>query len=475
MNELEPKRGYRIERDSFGPMHIPDNVYYGVQTVRALQNFQISGLHPHPYFIWSVAAIKCAAAQANMELGMLDAERAHAIMQAAQEIMDGKLQDQFVVDPYQAGAGTSHHMNANEVIANRALEILGKRKGDESYLSPNNHVNFGQSTNDVIPTAIRLGGLRGGRALLSAIKALEDELYDKAKWFDHIVKSARTHLQDAVPIRLGQEFGGMARAIQKCRTRIQEAKKSCYEIGLGGSAAGTGLNTHPEYRERVTKILADITKFPLVQSHDYFEAMSSMAPAVELSAACRSYAIELGQLSNNLRLLSSGPTTGIAEIRLPELQPGSSIMPGKVNPVMPEMTNMVCYQVMGFDTTVALAGGAGQFQLNVMMPVIALNLFWELTILRTASKHLAEKCVKGITADEARCRNYLERNAQVATALNPVIGYLKAAEVVKEWGKTGRSIREIVIEKGFLTEEEVDRILSPEAVRTMTEPGVAKK
>ncbi len=475
MNELEPKPGYRIERDSFGPMHIPNKVYYGVQTIRAVQNFQISGLHPHPYFIWSLAAIKRAAAQVNMELGMLDSERAHAIMQASQEIMDGKFQDQFVVDPYQAGAGTSHHMNANEVIANRALEILGREKGDESYLSPNNHVNFGQSTNDVIPTAIRLGGLRGARALIASVKLLEEELTGKAKWFDHIIKSARTHLQDAVPIRLGQEFGGMAHAIQKSHKRVFEAKKSLYEIGLGGSAAGTGLNTHPEYRTRVAKVLGEITKFPLVPATDYFEAMSSMGPVVELSSACRELAIEMGRISNDLRLLSSGPTTGIAEIRLPELQPGSSIMPGKVNPVIPEMTNMVCYQVMGFDNTIALASGAGQFQLNVMMPVIALNLFWELTILRTASKHLAEKCVKGITADESKCRSYLERNAQVATALNPVIGYLKAAEVVKEWGKSGRSIRDIVIEKDFLSEEEIDRILSPEAIRAMTEPGVAKK
>ncbi|MDK9699488.1 MAG: aspartate ammonia-lyase [bacterium] len=475
MADLEPRAGYRIEKDSFGPMYIPDNVYYGVQTVRALQNFQISGLKPHPYFVWSVATIKHAAAQANWELGMLDEERAKAIMQAAEEIRNGKFADQFVVDPYQAGAGTSHHMNVNEVIANRALELLGHAKGDESFLSPNNHVNFGQSTNDVIPTAIRLGGLRGANALLSPLKMLEDELTAKSKWFDHIVKSARTHLQDAVPIRLGQEFGGMARSVQKCRTRVEHAMTAMYEIGLGGSAAGTGLNTHPEYRHCVAEKLTELTGYPLTPAQDFFEAMSSMAPAVELSNACRAAAVEIGRISNDLRLLSSGPTTGIAEIRLPELQPGSSIMPGKVNPVIPEMVNMVCYQVMGFDNTVVLASAAGQFQLNVMMPVIALNLFWELTILRTATRHLAEKCVRGITADEQRCRNYLERNAQVATALNPVIGYLKAAEVVKEWGKTGRSIRAIVLEKHFLSEEEVDRILSPDAIRAMTEPGVARK
>ncbi|MCX7834647.1 MAG: aspartate ammonia-lyase [bacterium] len=475
MTELSSRPGYRIERDSFGPIELPDQVYYGAQTYRATQNFQISGLKPHPLFIWSLAVIKRGAAQANRELGMIPAEIADAIMQAAEEVMNGKLHDQFVVDPYQAGAGTSHHMNMNEVLANRALEILGYPKGDDKKISPNNHVNFGQSTNDVIPTAIRIGGLRGAKELLPAIELLENELYQKAKEFDHIVKSGRTHLQDAVPIRLGQEFGGMARSIQKCRYRIDHAMTALYEIGLGGSAAGTGLNTHPDYRKLVAKHLAELTGFPLVPAADFFEAMSSLGPAVEISGACRELAIELGRIANDLRLLSSGPTTGIAEIRLPELQPGSSIMPGKVNPVIPEMVNMVCYQVMGMDTTVALASGAGQFQLNVMMPVIAHNLFWELTILRTACEHLAVKCVRGITADEAKCREYLLKNAQIATALNPVIGYLNAAEVVKEWGKTGRSIRDIVIEKGFLTAEEVDKILSPEAIRAMTEPGVAKK
>lgn len=475
MSDPQPREGFRIERDSFGPIELPDNVYYGAQTYRAKQNFQISGMKAHRYFVWAVAVIKRAAAQANQELGMIPADVADVIIQASEEIMGGKFGEQFIVDPFQAGAGTSHHMNVNEVIANRALEILGHPKGDDSKISPNNHVNFGQSTNDVIPTAIRLGAIRGATELIPSIKLLEDELYAKAKEYDHIVKSGRTHLQDAVPMRLGQEFGGMARAIQKCRLRVEHAMTGLYEIGLGGSAVGTGLNTHPNYRPLVAKYLTEITGFPLVPAKDFFEAMSSMGPAAELSGACRETATELGRISQDIRMLSSGPTTGLAEIRLPELQPGSSIMPGKVNPVIPEMVNMVCYQVMGLDTTVILAASGGQFQLNVMMPVIAHNLFWELTLLKTTCEHLAIKCIRGITADEDRCRQYLERNAQIATALNPVIGYLKAAEVVKEWGKTGRSIRDIVIEKGFLTQEEVEKILSPEAIRAMTEPGVAKK
>ncbi|MBU2624759.1 MAG: aspartate ammonia-lyase, partial [candidate division Zixibacteria bacterium] len=362
---------HRTEKDSLGEVKVPKDAYWGAQTQRAIGNFPVSGHKPHPGFVWAGAAIKRAAAMVHKDLGLLPKENADAIIQAATEIMNGEMTNQFVVDVYQAGAGTSHHMNLNEVIANRALEIFGKQRTDYSVINPNDHVNMAQSTNDVIPTSIRIFILKDSVALLDILDRVERGFRDKAKEFDKILKSGRTHLQDAVPVRLGQEFGGYAETIKRGREKISAARDALCEIGLGGSAAGTGLNVHPEYRTRVAKALAEITGFPIKPTNDYFWAMQSMAQVADYSASLRNFAIELSRIMNDLRLLSSGPTTGIAEIILPPVQPGSSIMPGKVNPVMAEMMNMICFSVIGFHESVAWAAGAGQLELNVMMPLMA--------------------------------------------------------------------------------------------------------
>jgi len=463
---------YRIESDPLGEMKVPVQAYYGVQTARAVENFRISGLRAHPKFIWATAAVKRAAAEVNAGLGLLDPEKAKAIMRAAEEVMAGRFNDQFVVDVYQAGAGTSHNMNANEVIANRAIEILGGQRGQYRLIHPNDHVNMAQSTNDVFPTAMRLACLASLQDLLPVLEELEQAFRRKAEQFDGILKSARTHLQDAVPMRLGQEFGAYGRGIQKSTQEIRRVSEGLRELGIGGSAAGTGLNTHPLYRFKVIEVLRRLTEFDLYASQNLFEAMNSMAPFVNLSGALRSLAVELTKIANDVRLLSSGPKTGLAEIILPAVQPGSSMMPGKVNPVMAEMLNMVCFQVMGNDLAVAAAAQAGQLELNVMMPVIIFNLLWSMDILAKGVRAFTQRCVVGIEANRERCREYVEKSMGLATALNPWLGYEKAAAIAKEANATGKTIRELVLEKGVLSPDEVERIFSPSA---LTEPGIPGK
>ena len=463
----------RIEHDSLGEKDVPVNAYYGIQTLRAIENFPISGISPKKEFISAFAMVKKAAAVANMAAGSLNVRTGRAIIKAADEIIKGKLHAEFVVDAYQAGAGTSHNMNANEVIANRAIEMLSGKKGNYKIIHPNDHVNMSQSTNDTMPTGMRIASLSLTKMLLSELKILEKALSDKAKEFDGIIKSARTHLQDAVPIRLGQEFGSYSRAIQKARERIEIAAEGLKELGIGATAAGTGINTHPDYRRQIIKALRDITGIKdLRPAKDMLEAINSMADFVNLSQGLRGLAIELIKIANDLRLLSSGPRTGFAEIILPAVQPGSSIMPGKVNPAMAEMLNMVCFQVIGNDLTVAMAAQAGQLELNVMMPVINYNLLQSLEILKNGVKAFTERCVKGIKADKARCREFAEKSVGLATILNPFIGYEKAAVIAKEAVITGKTIREIVLEKGILSKKEIDKIFNPMA---MTRPGIIKR
>ncbi|HSP06101.1 MAG TPA: aspartate ammonia-lyase [Acidobacteriota bacterium] len=461
----------RIEKDSLGELEVPDDAYYGVQTARAIRNFPISGLRAHPEWIRAVALIKMAAAKANHALGYLERDKANAIIEASAAVSDGKFNDQIVVDVFQAGAGTSFHMNVNEVIANLGCEHLGSVKGDYKKLSPNDHVNMGQSTNDVIPTSIRLSALALVPGLLSELNELGNAFRDRAKAFDGILKSGRTHLQDAVPVRLGQEFGGYAAAVQKQTGRVAEASRSLQDLGIGGSAAGTGVNTHPEYTGLVVRFLSELTGLPLRPATNLFEAMQSMAPFTELSGALRNLCLELIRIANDLRLLASGPNTGLHEIDLPAVQPGSSIMPGKVNPVMAEMLNMVCFHVIGNDTCVAVAAQAGQLELNVMMPVIAYNLLQSLKILTSAVAVFREKCVAGIEANSEACNLYADRTLALATVLNPYIGYLNAAEVAKESLRTGKSIKQIVKERKLLSDEQFAQVFDP---AHLTEPRKIK-
>jgi len=459
----------RIEKDTLGEMEVPASAYYGAQTARAVHNFPISGLKPHPAFVWAVVIIKKAAARANMATGRLPREIGDAIVAAADEVLAGGLADQFVVDPFQAGAGTSHNMNVNEVLANRALERLGKERGDFSALHPNDHVNMAQSTNDVIPTAIRLAALRQLDPLLEALEGLEQALAAKAKEFDHVLKSGRTHLQDAVPIRLGQEFGAYAAAIRANREGLEGCIPALLELGIGGTAVGTGLNAEPAYIRNIVGELAVETGFPVTGTSDLFHAMQDMDPFLALSSALRRTAVNLGRIANDLRLLASGPRTGLDEIRLPAIQPGSSIMPGKINPSMAEMVNMVCFQVQGCDQAVMLAAQAGQLELNVMMPLIAFNVLFSMEILKNCVQKFTESCILGIEANEERCRRYLGASLGLVTVLAPYIGYNAAAEVAKESVKSGRSIREIVLERGLMPEAELEEVMRPEH---LTEPGL---
>jgi aspartate ammonia-lyase len=458
----------RLEKDSLGERRIPADAYYGIQTDRALENFPISGLKPKPSYVDATVRVKKSAAIVNKALGLLDAGKADAIIAACDEILGGKLRDWFVVDVYQAGAGTSHNMNANEVIANRASELLGGKKGDYSLVHPNDHVNMAQSTNDVCPTAIRIAAVVLAQSLLDSLKEAGNAFQTKAKEFDTVVKSGRTHLQDAVPVRLGQEFGAYATCISKHAEAIRAAADLNKELGIGGTAAGTGLNAHVQYRPMMVQELSNELGISFRTTDDYFEAMQSLRPFVALSGAVRGLAQDLIRIANDLRLLSSGPKTGLAEISLPGLQPGSSIMPGKVNPVMAEMLDMVCFQVIGCDTTVLLAAQAGQLELNVMMPVVAFNLLHEIEILAHAVDVFTRMCVAGIRADEARCQAYAEASMSIVTVLNPHIGYASAAEIAKEYLASGRSIRQIVLEKGLLSAEELEKIFN---LREMTEPG----
>jgi fumarate hydratase, class II len=461
---------FRTEKDSLGELQVPANAYYGVQTQRAVENFPISGLKPYPAFIWSMGAIKRAAAGVNRDLGLLDKKLADAIIQAASEVMDGKWNDQFVVDPFQAGAGTSHNMNSNEVIANRANEILGHKLTDKDKpVRSNDHVNMAQSTNDTIPTAIRIGALWRLNELVDTLTNLADALDDKAREFDPIVKSGRTHLQDAVPVRLGQEFAGYAKAVRRNVEKILVAAEGLKRLGIGGTATGTGLNAHPEYHKRMVKELGKFLNMKLYESDNLFESMNSMQDPVFFSGAIRTLAQDLIRIANDFRLLSSGPSTGLDEIRLPAVQPGSSIMPGKVNPVLAEMLDMAMFYVLGNDTTILLAAQAGQLELNVMMPIIAYCLFQEMDVTIGAVRAFTEKCVKGLRANREKAEGWLSKNAIIATALNPIIGYQKGAEVVKKATAENRSIRDIVVELGYMTDEEAGKALDP---RKMTEGGI---
>jgi len=452
----------RIEKDTLGKVKLPDNAYYGAQTQRAVGNFPISGLKLPRRFIRAQGIVKLAAARANSSLGQIDKRLVKAIEKAALEVIKGMYDDQFVVDVYQAGAGTSQNMNANEIIANRAIEILGGKRGDASIVHPNDHVNMAQSTNDTIPTSIYISSYESVRDdLVPALKKFQKALHEKARQFDDIVKSGRTHMQDAVPIRLGQEFGGYAEAVRKDIERVRKASDSLLSLPIGGNALGTGINAAPGFRRTIVKEIRKITGVKFKSCESLFEGIQNVNPALELSASIRGVAVTLTKIANDIRLLSSGPRTGLAEIQLPAVQPGSSIMPGKVNPVMAEMLNMVCYQVMGNDTAIAYATQASQLELNVMMPVIAHNLLFSIEILSNGVITFTDKCLKGIKADRVRCNEYADATLAMATALNPVIGYSSAAEISKESHRSGKTVKQISIEKGLLSEKEAKKVLDP--------------
>jgi aspartate ammonia-lyase len=457
----------RTEKDSLGTKEIPAQVYYGIQTARAVENYPISGMRAHPTLIRALGMIKEAAAEANLQLGLIDGKRARAIIQAAREVQQGEWNSQFVVDVFQAGAGVSFHMNSNEVIANRAIEILAGELGDYSVVHPNDHVNYGQSTNDVFPTGMRLATLLELEKLYPVLDSLATALEEKGREFHEVLKSGRTHMQDAVPMRLGQEFAAYAVAIRRATKAIREQAEFLKELGLGGSAVGTGINTHPDYREKAIANLSRISGQKLTPAEDMRYAMNSNLPMATVSAALRNLALEIIRISNDLRLLSSGPNTGFYEINLPALQPGSSIMPGKINPVMPELAAMVSFQVVGNDVAVAMAVQAGQLELNVMMPTMAYNVLQSITILTNMLRQFTTRCVSGITANEKRNNQYAQSTVSLATALNPYIGYAKAAEIAKESVATGRSIIEIARDKKLLSEKEIAEILDP---KRMTEP-----
>ena len=461
--------GFRTERDPLGELSVPSDAYYGVQTARAVENFPISGLRAPADLVTATILVKKAAAETNAGLGRLDPEIARAVVAAADEILTGALRDQFVVDVYQAGAGTSHNMNANEVLANRAAELLGEARGTYTRVHPNDHVNMGQSTNDVFPTATRLALLLGAASLVASARALADSLARKGDEFADVLKTGRTHLQDAVPITLGQEFSGFAECVRRGAEDVAQASEQLLELNIGATAVGTSLNAGEDYRGRVVDILARETGLALKPALNLFRVTQSMGDVLAYSGAMRRLAVEVGKVASDLRLLSMGPRAGLSEIALPAVQPGSSIMPGKVNPSVPEMVNQVCFQVMGCDTTVAMACEAGQLELNVMMPVIAWNALHASTILREAMKVLRLRCVDGITADEARARELLERSTATATALSPYIGYAATADIAKTSVTSGKSIRELVLERGLLDREKLDAILSADA---MTRGGI---
>jgi aspartate ammonia-lyase len=482
--------GFRLEQDPLGELEVPEDAYYGVQTERAIRNFPISGRGPHPALVRAGAQVKKAAARANLETGRLPDHLHEAIVQAADEILGlrpdsesergrelrDRLLDSFRVDPFGAGAGVSQNMNTNEVLANRAIEILGERgigsgrRGDYAVVSPNDHVNMAQSTNDTFPTAMRIAALDLVRDLLPAVDELAEAFAERATAFDRVLKSGRTHLQDAVPIRLGQEFAAYALTVRRAGERIARAAESVTEQNIGATAVGTGLNAEPAYIERVVALLSEQTGHRLRTAEHLVHATQSMAPMLELSASLRGLAVDLAKIGEDLLLMSSGPRTGFAEIRLPAKQPGSSIMPGKVNPVMVENLSMICYHVIGLDTGVTWAASRGQLELNVMMPLISHEVDEALTILTTGCRQFARECVAGIEADEQRGRELLEQSSALATPLTPYIGYALAADIAKEAVRTGRTIRELILEKGIFTAEELDVILDP---YELTEPGIA--
>jgi len=486
-------REFRTEKDSLGEVAVPAQAYYGVQTQRAVDNFAITRLRPWRAFVWSIGLIKRAAAEVNYELGLfkdreVDGHKfaarqlSDAIAQAAQEVMDRKWDAEFVVDPFQAGAGTSHNMNANEVIANRATQLLGGELG-KYYVHPNDHVNMAQSTNDVIPTAIRLGALWRLEELLNSVRGLQLQLELKSHEFDDIVKSGRTHLQDAVPVRLGQEFGAYAKAVGRDCERIARSAEGLRRLGIGGTAVGSALNAHPEYHKRMVKKLSELSGLKLYESDNLFESMQSMADAADFSASLRTLALTLIRIANDFRLLASGPSTGLDEIHLPAVQPGSSIMPGKVNPVMAEMLDMAMFHVVGCDMTVAMAAQAGQLELNVMMPIIAHELFEMMQVLIGSISAFTERAVKGLAANREKAEGWLAKNAIVVTALNPVIGYSQGAALVKEALARNAAIREVAVEKaraGALKHRDEDRPVTVQEIesalsdlRRLTEGGIA--
>jgi aspartate ammonia-lyase len=459
----------RTEKDPLGTLEVPTDALYGVQTLRAVQNFPISGLKPLPAFVDATVRIKRAAALTHKETGRLEAKLADAIVRAADEVLGGQHREQFVVDVYQAGAGTSHNMNVNEVLANRANEMLGGKRGTYTPVHPNDHVNMAQSTNDVIPTAIRLACLTELPLLEQSFDLLIAEFEKKAKEFDDVVKSGRTHLQDAMPIRLGQELEAYAGSLRRGLERVVGAANFLRDLGIGGSAVGTGVNVEPEYPPLMVKYLRESAKIELREGADRIQLMQSMGDVAGFSAQLRVLAVDLSKIASDLRLLASGPRTGFDEIRLPAVQPGSSIMPGKVNPSIPEMVNQVCFQVFGNDACVGAAAEHGQLELNVMMPVIAYNVLMSMLILRNSARVLAEKTVRGLEANEAQCEYWLERSAALATALAPQIGYARAAEISKQSVKENVLIRDLVEREKVLPPDQIAEVLD---LRKMTEIGV---
>ena len=455
-------KSFRIEYDTMGAVKVPASAYYGAQTRRAVENFQISGLVFPTRFVRALGIIKKASADANMQLGLLDEKVGRAIAQAAQEVIDGKLDQQFVVDVFQTGSGTSTNMNANEVIANRAIELLGGNRGDKQLVHPNDHVNMSQSSNDVFPTAIHIAASEAlVISLLPALRKLAVALEKKAEEFADIVKPGRTHLQDAVPITLGQEFSGYATMISDGIGRVERADRALLELPIGGTAIGTGLNAHPDFARLVVDRVNEITALGFVVSKNRFEALQSRDAAVETSGALRSVAVSLIKIANDLRLLSSGPMTGLNEIELPAVQPGSSIMPGKVNPVIPEAVGMVCAQVIGNDLAVTIAGQSGTLELNTMMPLIAFNLLQSIQLEANAAELLADRCVAGIAANRQRCRELAEKSLALVTAIAPSIGYDRAAKLAKRARDEKKTIREVMLEEG-IPKQDVDRILDLE-------------
>ena len=462
------EKAYRTEHDSIGDKAVPADAYYGVQTLRAVENFHITGLSLHPEMINSLALLKKAAAITNREIGVLAPAISEAIVKACEEILDGKFTTSFVVDPIQGGAGTSLNMNANEVIANRAIEHLGGRKGNYSVVHPNDHVNLSQSTNDVIPTAGRMTTMRLLRKLRMQLLCLELALSKKAVEFDHVIKMGRTQMQDAVPIRLGQEFKAYADAIRRDIGRIEKAVDEMRPVNMGGTAIGTGVNADAAYLKRIVPVINEVSGLDLVQADNLIDATQNLDPFVAVSGAVKTCAVTLSKIANDLRLMSSGPKAGFGEINLPARQNGSSIMPGKVNPVIPEVVNQVAFNVIGNDMTVTLAAEAGQLELNAFEPIIFYNLFQSIDTLGYAVETFVDNCVTGITANEARCRELVENSVGIVTTLAPIIGYQKAADIAKKALARNKPVREIILEEKIFSPEEIDRILDPVS---MTEPG----
>ncbi|MGY4795639.1 aspartate ammonia-lyase [Lysinibacillus sp. FSL K6-0057] len=460
----------RIEKDFLGERVLPAEAYYGIQTLRATENFPITGYTIHSSLIKAMGIVKKAAALSNMEVHLLSKEIGEAIVEAAQEVIDGKWDAEFLVDPIQGGAGTSINMNANEVIANRALEILGKEKGDYHTVSPNSHVNMSQSTNDAFPTAIHIAVLNLIDELLVTMDYMQSVFHQKAEQFAHVIKMGRTHLQDAVPIRLGQEFEAYCRVINRDIVRIRQTRPNLYDVNMGATAVGTGLNAFPDYIKSVDEHLAEISGLPLKGATHLVDATQNTDAYTEVSGALKICMINMSKIANDLRLMASGPRAGLGEILLPARQPGSSIMPGKVNPVMPEVLNQVAFQVIGNDHTISLASEAGQLELNVMEPVLVFNLIQSISIMNNVFRAFTENCLKDIEANEERMKEYVEKSVGVLTAVNPHIGYEVAARLAREAILTGRSIRELCIEEGVLTKEQLDLILDP---YEMTHPGIA--